>query len=399
LALDLVTPPGEIEEKVGRLRELSLSEEEIEAAAALLGLAVDDGTVFLDSIRVFYSAMLHMITGLCSDRLTVFTWDNADDMDPDSVEVLRKLAAALGDLPFVGILLFRNPLKEAWREVNDVVRRMTITPLAEKDAERFVLSAIGAERASHGLASKLYAATGGNTLRMESYIDELVRSETIRVVGNTAKLARGAEVTHTSVTTLLGAVVNALSDMERTVLEAATVVGSRFNTKVLRTMMKVDANELKSVISALKKKRLLSRVSVAEYAFTTKKLWDVVSENISDERRTELHLALAEAFRPCSRVASNIWPLGSRSISSWGGIRCRRSSSIRAPGRKRRKDTRIARRSISTSGRYSCFEVSRIPNRTALWRSVCLSGSSPSSRTPTRWVSKVSRSRSGLPKG
>ena len=296
LALDLVTPKSEIEEKVARLRELSLTEEEIEAVSALLGLSVDNVTVFLDSGRIFYSAMLHMMTGLCRDRMTVFVWDNADDIDADSVAVIRNLTRKLAELPFVGILIFRQPLKEAWKEARRVVQRMRIDPLIENDANRFALACMGAERAPNTLLSTLYQTTHGNTLLLENLILALKDDKKIEVRDGKAVLVEGAEIPPMVLETLLERQVSGLPDDERLILEAASVVGSRFNTKVLGRMVDADFAEVKSSVMRLRKKGLLTRVSVAEYAFATKKLWDVVSDGLSESNRCALHHATAEAL-------------------------------------------------------------------------------------------------------
>ena len=296
LALDLVTPEGEVEEKVSRLKELSLTDEEMGAVSALLGLGTDEGSVFYDAGRIFYSAMVHVLSGLCADRMTVFVWDNADDLDKDTLAVITKLSASFEGLPFVAILIYRSIDPDEWLE-DSVVQRLSLSSFLENDANRFVLSCIGAERAPNALLSKVYSATDGNPLLTETYLADPSVKGCFSIRLGKATLTEGASLPiEVSLIDLLKKQISSLSSAERAILEAAAVIGHRFNTKVLGRMVDTNFVELKSAVIRLKKKHLLFRVSVSEFCFSSKALFETVRSGIRVDVRRGHHLKLSEAM-------------------------------------------------------------------------------------------------------
>jgi tetratricopeptide (TPR) repeat protein len=240
--------------------------------------------------------MVHVLTGLCADRMTVFVWDNADDMDRDTLEILQRLRDAIGNLPFVGILEYRTLKENDWVE-DAVVTRLRIEPFLENESNRFALSCIGAEHAPNGLLAKLYQATEGNPLVLESFIKALNTKKRFTIAAGKATLEDTAILDDkVSLNDLLRQQIETLPPDEKQILEAAAVIGHRFNTKVLARMVDAEFLTLKSAVIRLKKNHFLFRVSVSEFAFATKALWEVVREGITETDRRQYHLKLSEAF-------------------------------------------------------------------------------------------------------
>ena len=296
-ALEIVEPHAEIKEKTGRLRELSLTADEAEAVSALLGAPPSrDETYYLDAKRVYYAAAAHLAAGLSKERPTVFVFDNADDIDTDSFEILRRLTEILDTLPLILCLIYRNA-PEAILSCK-AVRTIEVIPLSKANTAQAAAAAMDAEQIDPALSDHIFKVTRGNPSFVEAYARSMVQNRTAGVQDKKAVLTAEVDVAKAPrrVEEALAETIAALSEEERTMLECAAMLGRTFNVKLQKPMLGRDVKMLRSLLSSLKKKRLIYRSSADEFTFASALFRDAVAAAISKEALPGLHRKVVRAM-------------------------------------------------------------------------------------------------------
>jgi serine/threonine protein kinase/tetratricopeptide (TPR) repeat protein len=302
-ALETVEPEVEILEKTGRLRELGLTADEVECVAALLGAPKEEGAeYYVDAGRQLYSAMVHLTVGLSKERPTVLVFDNADDMDGDSWEVIRRVAETLHCLPVLFCLIYRGSMPDA-PHIDKGLRRLELIPLSKADADQLAAASMNAERIETSFSNFMYKVTKGNPLFVEAYARSLVQAGKVIVKDKTAESIDEMDIAvapkHPE--EALSRFVDALSGEERRMLECASMIGRTFSLKLQRHLIGQDARKFRPVLSSLSQKRLIYRSSANEYTFSSALLSDVLLQCLPDPVARDMHLKMV-------RIIERVFP-------------------------------------------------------------------------------------------
>lgn len=160
------------------------------------------------------------------------------------------------------------------------------------------------------LADLVARITGGTPLFMVSLLDELVgRNMLVERHGQWALAVPLEEIqAHrpASVRQLIDMQIDRLSPAEQRVLEAASVLGSEFSTRLAAVAMERAAEEVDDTCDSLQRRALFLRAEAdARYAFSHALVQEVCFERSSPLRRQRWHRLIAEQLERDQRPDEN----------------------------------------------------------------------------------------------
>ena len=247
----------------------------------------------------FFSAARGLMEALTQRGPLVIAWEDVHWADEGMLDLIEYLAQWVSG-PLLILCLAREELLERrpnWAGGRRNATSIFLEPLTEGHTRELVatLMAKGAADAPAGAEEAVAAVAkraGGNPL----FAEEMAR----RLVEDGSDLAELPDTVHA----VLASRLDALSPLERRVVQDAAVVGERFWTGALERLLDVDRRELGEALSALEAKdivqaapqgvqRLSSAVGLAagdsEYAFKHVLIRDVAYGTLPKARRSEKH--------------------------------------------------------------------------------------------------------------
>jgi serine/threonine protein kinase/tetratricopeptide (TPR) repeat protein len=296
LGIDELDPEPLIRDKIGRLRELGLTQSELRAVEITLGVQRDEegGEVGNRPLR---SAFTRIATRLAADRLTVFVFDGAEWMDDESQVLVDSL---LRDTALARLLVsfaFRPGFVHAWTDLPGF-SEVQVGALSDDEVVTLSADRLGAEEVPLPLLREVTAKSGGNPLYVEEYLNALRDAGAV-------ELASGAvvyrpEVAEVEVPKTLRGIVAArmarLGPVQRHLLQVASVVGPRFASDVLAKVAGEDVSTVARALAVLESRGIVVRQGSSEYGFAHELGGEVLRESLTLEAKRELHGAVAAAL-------------------------------------------------------------------------------------------------------
>ncbi|MGE3674156.1 MAG: protein kinase, partial [Polyangiaceae bacterium] len=150
-----------------RLRALGLHDEEVEIVLTELGLTRGDRAA---SAGVLKNAVAGMLDGLAKDQLHVFSWDNAQDIDAPSVELLSRVAERLERARLILLFAARSGEAAHFRELPGY-QEVQLGTLDEDDVYRLVCVRLGVREVPEALFQFVHERCAGHPM----FVEELLR--------------------------------------------------------------------------------------------------------------------------------------------------------------------------------------------------------------------------------
>jgi DNA-binding winged helix-turn-helix (wHTH) protein/predicted ATPase len=242
-----------------------------EVAEALEALTVEQGVVF-----IFED--LH--------------WSDWSTLDLLAYLAQRRAAArllAVGTYRPADLVLREHPLKGIKQElqIHGQCVEVRLELLTEGDVQTYVTQRLGSQSPAEGLAEQVYRRTDGNPLFM------------VNVVEQYQQQGRLDETAPASVQEMIGRQIARLSEEQRQVLEAGSVMGNEFAVAAVATVLKGDPEPLEELCEELAQTgRFLQEAGIAEwpdgtlsgrYRFRHALYQNVFYQRIGEARRVRLH--------------------------------------------------------------------------------------------------------------
>ena len=232
---------GEAEKEVARKLDMGLtvlglhSQENLGLMLNLLGLKPPEGALTgLDGVLIGLRTrdlLQHLLEARCRLSLVVLLIEDLHWIDSVSEEVLGRIV----DGEALLLLHTRRPEYEpTWLE-QSVVTKLHLEPLPAGDIRRLIQVRLGVEVLPEALARQVTEKAEGNALFAEEIVSFLTERGVLRVSGGKVEFDASAVAATlpASVQSLLIARVDHLAPQDRTLLQAAAVIGRRFNPELL----------------------------------------------------------------------------------------------------------------------------------------------------------------------
>ncbi len=277
------------------LRALGLLEDEVDAVLRELGLA--RAALGTASSSLLAGAVARMFTRLAADRLHVFAWDNAQELDAESADLLHGVVEALSSSRALLVFAARPRQGAPFTSLRRY-RELRVGDLAPDDVVRLVASRIGASDVPAPLLEFVGDRAGGHPMFIEELLHEALDSGAVVVEDGKVRTLRlgGTLAVPRPLRTLLGGRVSRLPDADRDVLVAACVLGAPVDTSVLAAMLGTSVGFVNAACETLEARRLMQRQGPVLLGFHTPLLPEVVLADLDDDSRLGLHVRAADAY-------------------------------------------------------------------------------------------------------
>ena len=296
---------GEDENAVARKLEMGLtvlglhSPENLGLLLNLLGLKPPEGALTgLDGVLIGLRTrdlLRQLLEARCRVSPTVLLIEDLHWIDSVSQEVLGAIIGGEINLRLLLLHTRRPEYEPAWLD-RAMVAKLRLEPLPAGDIRRLIQARLGVEVLPEALARLVTEKAEGNALFAEEIISFLVERGVLRADGGEVEFDPGAVATAmpASVQSLLTARVDRLALQDRALLQAAAVIGRRFDPELLAAAMD-DGDDIDARLAAMQALDLVyPEAKSDDYSFKHALVRDALYQSLLTGPRTALHLKIAE---------------------------------------------------------------------------------------------------------
>jgi len=217
--------------------------------------------------------------------------------DPASEVLLERMVESLEGSPQLLILNFRPDFQATWLE-RPFCQMLNLHPLGPEESRELAQHLLGADPSVTDLSALISEQTGGNPFFIEEVIQAMAQHGQLE--GNKGSYRLLTSVEHLEVPSTVRSIVSAridrLGDREKHVLQAASVIGKRFEAQLVEPLTELAPAQLAEALRALSDAEFIYEESGSasmEYAFRHPLTQEVAYDSQLRDRRARLHGALA----------------------------------------------------------------------------------------------------------
>jgi predicted ATPase len=215
-------------------------------------------------------------------------------IDSASEELLGKIIDSAAKLRLLILTTRRPEYSPCWVD-RPVVAKLPLEPLATGDIRHLVKDRLGVDALPEGLARQVTEKADGNPLFAEEIASYLTERGILRSAAGTLDFDASAvsAALPASVQSLLAARVDRLAPEDRTLLQAASVIGRRFDSELLAAVL--NESEVHNRLASMRSLDLIHQESKAgDFGFKHALVRDALYQSLLTGTRAALHLKIAE---------------------------------------------------------------------------------------------------------
>jgi adenylate cyclase len=221
-------------------------------------------------------------------------------LDPASEVFLASQVDAVQGTRSVTVVNFRPEYHAVWMS-RSYYRQIGLAPLGAEAVEQLLAELLGDEPSLEGLSDLVRERTQGNPFFIEELVKALVEAGSLE--GERGAYTLAAPVADAaipaSVQAVLAARIDRLAPREKSVLQAAAVIGKEFPAAVLERVIDLDATELDDALGNLVGSEFVYEQQLDPeplYAFKHPLTQEVAYRSQLGEHRAPVHAAVARAI-------------------------------------------------------------------------------------------------------
>jgi class 3 adenylate cyclase len=285
------------------------SEQNLGLLLNLLGLKPPEGSLKgLDGVLVGLRTrdlLLQLLQARRHLTPVIMVLEDLHWIDSVSEELLTRLITAEEKMPLVIIETHRPEYQPPWAD-QPAATRLVLQPLASGDTSEIFRARLGVGKLPAELAALVIHKAEGNPLFAEEIANYLVERAVVRRHTDGIEYDRlaAAAALPGSIQSLLSARADRLSQAERALLQAASVIGRRFSRDLLAAV--TQAENIDTYLSAIEALDLIQFDAASnDFIFKHALVRDALYNNLLQEPRSALHLAVATEIeqRSHNRIA------------------------------------------------------------------------------------------------
>jgi class 3 adenylate cyclase len=295
---------GELEAEIARklrsgLNVLGLlSADNLGLLLNLLGLKSPEETLAgLDGVLIGLRTrdlLRDMLEARCSRAPVVLLIEDLQWIDSGSQEVLGKFVDGEAKLGLLILHTRRPEYEPAWLR-KQTVTTLGLDPLPAGDIRRLVQARLGVEFPPEALVRLVTEKAEGNPLFAEEIVSFLAERGLLRASEGKAEFEANSVATTIpgSLQSLLTARADRLAPQDRALLQAAAVIGRRFDPQLLAAV--VDGSDVDSRLASMQALDLVHPDGkFGDYSFKHALVRDALYQSLLAGPRITLHLKIAE---------------------------------------------------------------------------------------------------------
>jgi class 3 adenylate cyclase len=296
---------GEAEKEIARRLEMGLtvlglhSPENLGLLLNLLGLKPPEGALTgLDGLLIGLRTrdlLQHLLEARCRLSPVVLLVEDLHWIDSVSEEVLQRIVDGETKLRLLLLHTRRPEYQPAWLD-RSIVTKLHLEPLAAGDIRHLAQDRLGVEVLPEPFVRQVIEKAEGNALFAEEIVSFLTERGALRIAAGTVKFDAGAVAAAlpASVQSLLTARVDRLSPQDRALLQAAAVLGRRFDPQLLAVAAEAGG-DIDARLAAMRALDLVyPEGKSADYVFKHALVRDALYQSLLSGPRVALHLKIAE---------------------------------------------------------------------------------------------------------
>jgi adenylate cyclase len=244
---------------------------------------------------------LRRVVRLQSARVpTVLLIDDLHWIDRASDEVVAQLADAIEGSRSMVLVNFRPEYGGSWMKRSHY-QQLPQLPLGSEGIEAMLSELLGTDPSVKQLKARIRQRTGGNPFFIEEVAQSLIESGALEGPRGRRRMVRPLDAVSipSTVQVVLAARIDRLADLEKQLLQTASVIGKRFSESVLRKVAGLAQMDLAASLAALGRGEFIHEESLypeVEYAFKHPLTQEVAYRSQLTERRRVMHAAVARAI-------------------------------------------------------------------------------------------------------
>ncbi len=294
---------GEAEKDVAHKLEMGLTalglhtQRNVGLLLHLLGLKVPDGALLgLDGLLIGLRTrelLQQLLEARCRLSPVVMVIEDLHWIDSGSEEVLGKIVDSQAKLRLLLLHTRRPEYTPAWLD-RTVVTKLRLEPLPTGDIRRLAQARLGVEVLPEALARQVTEKAEGNPLFAEEIVSFLTERGMLRTTAGMLDFDASAVAAAlpASVQSLLTARVDRLAPRDRALLQAASVIGRRFDPELLAVA--AGESNIDARLAAMQALDLVHpEGKSSDYLFRHAMVRDALYQSLLTEARKSLHLKIA----------------------------------------------------------------------------------------------------------
>jgi adenylate cyclase len=221
-------------------------------------------------------------------------------LDAASAEFLEHMVDAREGAHSLLLLNFRPEYRAEWMQ-KSWYRQIPLTPLDEQASGELLASLLGTDPSIATLTRPIHARTSGNPFFIEEVAQNLLETGHLR--GERGHIRLVTPIEHldvpSNVKSVLAARIDRLEERDKRLLQTASVIGKDFQEPLLAAVSTMSRDDLKSGLAALRRAEFIHESAlypVVEYAFKHPLTQEVALGSLLQERRRQVHAAVARAM-------------------------------------------------------------------------------------------------------
>jgi class 3 adenylate cyclase len=264
----------------------------------LLGLTVPDGALTgLDGALIGLRTRKlsqQLLEARCHISPVIMLIEDVHWIDSMSEELLSKIIDGGTKLRLLIVTTRRPERVPLWLDRTTVVTKLPLTPLPAGDIRRLIQSRLGVDVLPETLVHRVAAKVEGNPLFAEEIVSLLTDRAAVRAGGEKVKFdTEAAAMLPPSVQSVLNARIDQLAPGDRALLQAASVIGRRFDADLLGVVLS-DAADIDARLIAMQALDLVRKEgNERDYSFKHALVQEALYQSLLTEARNSLHARIA----------------------------------------------------------------------------------------------------------
>lgn len=250
--------------------------------------------------RRLFRTMNALLSARSDQGPSVILIEDLQWIDPGSEAFLANLVDGLPGTRSLLLLNFRPGFHADWME-RSYYQQLSLAPLGPEATGELLHDLIGNDPSLEGLVDRIRERAGGNPFFIEELVRRLVENGSLSGSRGAYRMIRPIEEAEIppTVESVLADRIDRLGENEKSVLQAAAVIGHELAEPVLRLVVRLPEPELQQALKALLDAELLferALVPEPEYSFRYDLTEEVAYHSQLAERRKALHGRVAQAI-------------------------------------------------------------------------------------------------------
>jgi class 3 adenylate cyclase/tetratricopeptide (TPR) repeat protein len=250
--------------------------------------------------RILFEHLKLLLDAVASVHPSIVLWEDLHWIDGGSDGFLAEYIALTAGMPVLVLANSRPGYQAPWMVGSDYTE-IAVGPLRDDELRELIEDLLGDDPSVQPLAARIAAQTGGNPFFVEEVVRGLADSGALNGRPGAYELTdEAADVAiPPTVQAVLAARIDRLTELDKEVLDTASVIGKQFDVAMLRKVASAGDDALSGSLDRLAEGGFVSMVEAypeAAYAFQHPLTQEVAYRMQLGETRAAVHRRVAETI-------------------------------------------------------------------------------------------------------